>query len=293
MLRSQPPLSAARSRSASETYIGIDGVVEGEDVGRGHVGLQDVARTDHVAVGTERFDHLSHFSGHFFGRAAWQEVLGVDGTMEGDSGSETLLEQCRVHVLGSDLEGIEHIDAKVDESVDQRHDRAAGVEHDLHSVAVSHADDAIEARRNELIEHGRTHEQAILHTEIVGNAENIDLARGGCEHAIEEGDVEIGMAVDKVVGDVGRRAMSASRLSVLRRKAGCWNTLAPLAMTARSVQGSRRSAKSEKSNQSTSNHRQSSICSTEVASAKMNSQAASSGLSRFPCGGFAIRASSR
>ena len=114
------------------------------------------------------------------------------------------LDDLRIHAVGRHLQRIEDVHAQTDDALDERHDGPARVEHDLDAVAVRHVHQLRQPRREAAVEQPRADQQPVLRAQVVGDAEDVDPARRGREHAVEVGDVEIGEAIHDVVGQLRR-----------------------------------------------------------------------------------------
>jgi hypothetical protein len=109
------------------------GVKEGHDVFGGYAGLDvvDIVE-DESAIGFEGDDTVSDCVADFMRRGEGQDVLGVDAAPpEDDFIAEAAFEFGRVHAAGGDLDGVEDIDAVVDQLGDVFDAAAAGVVPDL------------------------------------------------------------------------------------------------------------------------------------------------------------------
>ena len=114
---------------------------------------------------------------HIIGRAAGQDVLRVNGAVQADAAPEALLDDLRVHAVGRHLERIEDVHAQRDDALDERHDGAARVKHDLHAVAVRHVHQLRQPRGKEAVEQPRADQQPVLRAQVVGDAQDVDPAR--------------------------------------------------------------------------------------------------------------------
>ena len=131
--RATRPSRSVLQRIASESH---SLVVERDDVLRRHVGLDVVHVVDHVAAaGPEVRDAPSHLGADVVRRALRHHRLRVDRAPEAEPVAESGLQRRGVHVRRRHLDGVQHVDADLDQIVDQLDDRTAGVVSSLAPVS--------------------------------------------------------------------------------------------------------------------------------------------------------------
>ena len=102
------------------------GLHVGQDVGPGHLRLQQMGGSHHQsALGPGDVQVAPHIFLHLLRRPKGHDRLGADGAVEGDLIPVLLVNVLKLHALR--LDGIEHIDARVNEILDKWLNVAAGV----------------------------------------------------------------------------------------------------------------------------------------------------------------------
>ena len=115
--------------SRSGPLIAARLIEHGNDVFRRYIGLDVMHAVQDVAtVSAEDVNNPPDLPADLVGAAEGQHLLRIDGPPEGQAVAVVGLQALRVHAAGVDLDGIDAVDADVDEVVEQRRDGAATVQ---------------------------------------------------------------------------------------------------------------------------------------------------------------------
>ena len=171
------PASSGRERAAG------DSLEEGQDVFGGCLGLDVVDRVEHEpAVLVEHPDPLGHLGADLLRRAKGQGFLGVDAPApEDEPAAKAGLECGGVHACRGALDGVEDVDARVDEIFEKRRHGSAGVEEGFPGgVLVDPVVDlAVERFPERPVEGGGNHGPALASKIGAADGHDVDLVAHG------------------------------------------------------------------------------------------------------------------
>jgi len=176
----------------------VCGFDKGEDVFEGDVTFDVVGGGEDVATGLAEGEEMAGFVANFLRSGEGEGALGGEAAEEDEAGAVAGEEFVDVHDFG--LEGVEAVDAAVDEVIEEFVDVAAGVEGDEFSACVGDVAHAFEGGGEEFVPEFFAHEESVLLTPVVAEADGVDVVVAG---AVELSDVPIGNGVEELVGEVG------------------------------------------------------------------------------------------
>ena len=107
-------------------------MVHSQDILRRNIRYPRLARPEYILfLCPEDIYRSSGVCLHFFGRAFWQNVLGIYCPVRNKSIPEAYVHRINIHIFGTNPDGIQNIHSRSNDMVDNLDDTAAGMHHHL------------------------------------------------------------------------------------------------------------------------------------------------------------------
>ncbi len=180
------------------------GLEEGHHVLDRGVDLDIVGRADDVAASfLGRIQGVLRHGLDILGFAQRKDVLDVHSALEGDVFAEFLFQFLDIHIGGLGLEGLQDVEAALDEVRDELLDVSAGVVHDRDLVLVGDIDVGLEGLFEVLSPHVEAEQWAGLGADVVAHHEDVDFTLDRLEDAVIVFDEVVDDVIADVLNDLG------------------------------------------------------------------------------------------